>query len=907
MRIKHCGKSVLLGLTAVAIGGSSFAAQGPIEEVVVTATKQESSLQDTAIAVSAFDQAALERENIDDAMDIQFSVPNLHFTKTNFAASSLSIRGIGRSVVATSGDSGVGIHFNGAFLQQTSIFESEFFDVQRVEILRGPQGTLYGRNTTGGVVNIIPAKAGDEFEASIDLQLGDYDNQKIHGMVNLPVTDQLQVRLSGMTLERDGYTDNTYTGKDIDDRSLWSSRIGVRFVPTDNVEANFFWQHFEEDDSRMRTSNQTCKKDTNSWPFGLGCLPGYDIDTPETLNGGGQLGGILSFFTGIYGFTTDGFANSVKSDDLRKVHSDFDPIYEMEEDIYNAEVVIDLQDITLTLNASYQEVTYFTQTDYDWAVPSETFNVVPGVTDENGVLYTPSDPTVSGYNYQYVYDTSSYEGETWTLEGRAHTSFDSALNFMVGAFYMDHTTDSGIYDVHFNTAAILIPLEFAVVDGEPAPLSYYRNDTKDYNLKTWALFGEAYYKLSDRTRITFGLRYSDEEKDLRDRQSLLNTPGQLYVPGISGRGYLNDSLAPFIAGITPDRTFHGFGSGGNAPVPPYREFGDDWQETTGKLGIEFDADLSFTEEALLYATLARSYKSGGINPPSFTGAFAETFEPEYIDSIEFGAKTLLTGGTAQANVAFFYYDYEGLQTTKIIDRTSVNENVDAQVMGLEAELIWAPIENLRIDAFFSWLDTEIDKSRSVNPADPTNGDPAWMFAKNTGADLFLLPVNGSWDSSQCGGYLDCGFVFESNPVDASGNPVSPEPGQVLVPIGIPVELDGNELPNAPEISYKIGIEYVFNLSNNMELVPRFDYYWQDSFYFRTYNSRQDKIDSWDVMNASVTLYGSEGKWYLEGYVKNIKNDDFITGGYFTDASSANFTNVFTLEPRTWGVTAGYKF
>ena len=89
-------------------------------------------------------------------------------------------------------------------------------------------------------------------------------------------------------------------------------------------------------------------------------------------------------------------------------------------------------------------------------------------------------------------------------------------------------------------------------------------------------------------------------------------------------------------------------------------------------------------------------------------------------------------------------------------------------------------------------------------------------------------------------------------------------------------------------------------------MPRFDYYWQDSFYYRIYNGRQDKIDSWDIMNASVTLYGNQGQWYVEGYVKNIKNDDYITGGYFTDASSANFSNVFVLEPRTNGLTVGYR-
>ncbi|MEZ5559452.1 MAG: TonB-dependent receptor [Pseudomonadales bacterium] len=910
--MKNRGRSVVVAASILALGASStvLAAAGVIEEIVVTAQKRESSLQDTAVAVSAFDQAALDRENIDDALDIQMSVPNLNFTKTNFAGSNLSIRGIGINAVGTSADTGVGIHFNGSYLQQTSIFESEFFDVERVEVLRGPQGTLYGRNTTGGVMNIIPAKAGDEFEASIDGQYGNYQTQKLNGMINVPVNDLFQLRLSGMMLKRDGYTDNQFNGDEIDDRDLWSTRVGLRFVPSDNTELNVFWQHFEEDDSRMRTSNQTCVKDTRTWPFSLGCLPGQDIESYEVLNGNGQLGGILTFLNGIYPLGTDGFANSPKPTDLRKVYSDFSPTYKMEEDIYNAEFTWDISDeYTLTLVGSYQEVEYFTQTDYDWSVPSETFVPnVPGLTDANGTLVTPSDPTVSGYNYQYVYDTSAYKGDTYTLEARLQSDWvDSPWDFLAGAFYMNHTTDDAIYDVHFNTAAILIPVEGVVVDGEFAPLSYYRNDTKDYELETWALFGELYYDLTDRARVTAGVRYSDESKDLRDRQSLLNNPTLPFNPGISGRAFLNDSLTPFIAGITGDRTFYGYSSSGNDPVPPYRSFGDTWTETTGKLGIEYDADLSFTDEALLFATLARSYKSGGINPPSFTGAFRETFDPEYINSLELGAKTKLFDGRMQANTTLFYYDYEGLQTTKIIDRTSVNENIDAKVMGLEAELIWVPTENLRFDAFFSWLDTEIDGSESVDPANPTNGDPNWITAKNVGADVFLVPVSGTWDPSQCGVSIDCANIFESNPVDGAGNPLPVQPNLVQVPIGIPVDLDGNQLPNAPEFSIKLGVEYSFRLRDGMELVPRFDYYWQDKFYYRIYNSKQDQIDSWDIMNASVTLYSGDDTWYVEGFVKNLKDDDYITGGYFTDASSANFSNVFILEPRTFGLTAGYHF
>ncbi|MDZ7825068.1 MAG: TonB-dependent receptor [Gammaproteobacteria bacterium] len=264
--------------------------------MVVTATKRESSLQDTAIAVSAFDQASLDRENIDDALDVQFSVPNLSFTKGNFTGSNLRIRGIGNNAVGASSDSGTAIAFNGMYLQTSAIFESEFFDVERVEVLRGPQGTLYGRNTTGGVVNIIPAKASTEgFEASVDLQGGNYGTRKANGMANFALGERLAVRVSGMTLDRDGYVDNTFTGEEIDDRDLWSGRVAVNLLPTDSTEVNFYWQHFEEQDSRMRTSNQTCKKDPRPFPLSLGCLPNEDIESFEVLNSNGQLGGVLGF------------------------------------------------------------------------------------------------------------------------------------------------------------------------------------------------------------------------------------------------------------------------------------------------------------------------------------------------------------------------------------------------------------------------------------------------------------------------------------------------------------------------------------------------------------------------------------------------------------------------------------
>lgn len=944
-------------LFAVAAASTAQAAS-QIEEVVVTATKRESSLQDTAIAVSAFDQASLDRQNIDDALDVQFSVPNLSFTKGNFTGSNLRIRGIGNNAVGASSDSGTAIAFNGMYLQTSSIFESEFFDVERVEVLRGPQGTLYGRNTTGGVVNIIPARASTEgFEASADLQAGNYDTRKVNGMANFALGERLAVRVSGMTLDRDGYVDNTFTGEEIDDRDLWSTRVAVNLLPTDSTEVNFFWQHFEEEDSRMRTSNQTCVKDPRPFPLALGCLPDQDIESFEVLNSNGQLGGILGFVTPDPGngvaylpFPIDAFEDSERSDDLREVHSDFSPTYEMEEDIYNLDIVHDWNDYTLTFNAGYQEISYFTRTDYDWAVPNfsnpaaggaGTFTpnipAVPGrnsgFTDANGVLTTPADPTVSGFSVPYTSDVSAYENEAYTLEGRIQSNWtDKPFDFLAGVFYLE-SENRNIYEVHSNTFATQVPVDFAPgPNGRPAPVAWFRNDSDDYDLSTYAFFGEFYADISERTRMTLGLRYSSETKEVSDRNTLLNNPTLPYEEGVSNRSFLQGSLAAFIAdpavtggtpgalvaanvlpGGTDDPRFLGFGTTGNNPIPPDRQFKDEWNELTGKFSLDHYMDLSFTDETMAFVTLARSYKSGGINPPSTTGAFPETFEPEFINSFEIGAKNRLLDGAMQANFTYFFYDYEGLQNTKIIDRTSVNENIDAEIQGVELEFNWFPIENLRIDSFFSWLDTEITGGSSIDPADPTAGNPNWLTLKNTGSDVFIAPVQEfadpayQFDASQCGqNRLECSAVFLSNPATAAGGAGTATPS-AQVPVGIGKDLAGNQLPGAPEFSVKLGAQYSFYFAEGMELVPRIDYYWQDEFYYRVYNSRQDKIDSWDIWNASATLYGRDGNWYVEGFVKNIADDDNITGGYFTDASSGNFTNVFVLEPRTYGLTLGARF
>ena len=193
--------ALVLGLPQVAL--AQDAKGSLIDELIVTAQKREESVQDVPIAVSAFSEQALKAQGIDGAGNLVQSVPNLTFTRralrTNF-----QIRGVGAQLVSLSGDDGVGIHENNVPLTANRIADAEFYDVERVEVLRGPQGTLYGRNATGGVVNIITNKPNDQRSGSFTAEFGNFNSLKYQGYVNLPLGDKFALRAAGFALQRDG-------------------------------------------------------------------------------------------------------------------------------------------------------------------------------------------------------------------------------------------------------------------------------------------------------------------------------------------------------------------------------------------------------------------------------------------------------------------------------------------------------------------------------------------------------------------------------------------------------------------------------------------------------------------------------------------------------------------------------
>ncbi len=240
-------------------------------------------------------------------------------------------------------------------------------------------------------------------------------------------------------------------------------------------------------------------------------------------------------------------------------------------------------------------------------------------------------------------------------------------------------------------------------------------------------------------------------------------------------------------------------------------------------------------------------------------------------------------------MTYFYYDYEGIQVSKIVQQTSVNENFDSNIQGFEGEFIWAPTNSLMFTANVAWLDTEMTNGDSVDPGDPN-------------ASTYLNDGRGPTD-----GVISLGNNnLYAGPDCPNAVPI-PELGGLPACDGIPVQLSGNNIPGAPEFSTNLGARYTLDFNSGATLSAAVNYYWQDEYYSRVYNSPIDVIEEWDVWNATLRFTPASGTWYTEFWGRNLADEDYVTGQYRVDPNSGASTNQFLLEPMTYGVTINYEF
>lgn len=909
--------------------------------VTVTTQKVEQSIQDVPIAVSAFDEESLKKMQLAGGPDLVKAIPNVVFSKGNFGGYNFKIRGIGVDAVAQSGDAGVGVHQNDVPLTANRLFESEFFDMERIEILRGPQGTLYGRNATGGVFNAITAKpVMEEWLGNASITAGNHGTIKYRGMINAPIGDKIAVRLAGSYLERDGYVTNTVTGNEIDGRNLWGVRGSIAIEPTENFRALLVIDHFEEDDSRLRSGKQFCKKDPLKTSYAsipitpldqlvtsIGCQEAPLSAMNDRVNSVATLGGGLAIVAGL--LNGDAFTTPMNPD-LRLIESAFDPRYLAEQTLYTWKAEYDVSDaLKLTYLGSYSEGSSASLEDYNKVAPNITFNATAGAfAGALAPLYpllfpggVVNDPQLGASNLFRTFDIAGGKSEQTTHELRLQSDFDGPFNFNLGAIKVDFEAIDPAdpfagYYVLSNSLTALAQINNAAggaVFGGPVVIdsgaggapafggsvvgdggNYFRS-LSPYKLDSFAVFGEGYYDVTDSLKATVGLRYTNDDK----KQDVV--PSILFAP--------NTTL----------------GATGSLEAQ--------FEEVTGRAGLDWRPNLGFSDDTLLYAFYSRGYKGGGINPPqpANSNLYPQTFEPEFINAYELGTKNTLAGGALQLNATGFLYDYEGYQITQIINRASVNMNIDVKLQGLELETIWNPVSTFVVNANLGLLDTEIQDSWGIDVLDRTNGRSDLVVLKNAsnysscvvsaqgyatvlGAiALNALPAGAT--RGICNGALAAGVGGTANleallGLTGSSVTVTNTNGgsstySALTPFdGDAKDLDGNSMPGAPESTFNIGAEYTWEPGSfgNWGLTGRVDYYRQSDSFSRVWNTGRDKLSSWDNLNVTFSLFNDDNGIRIDLFGKNIANEEVITGAYLTDDSSGLYTNIFLTEPRTYGVS-----
>jgi outer membrane receptor protein involved in Fe transport len=237
------------------------------------------------------------------------------------------------------------------------------------------------------------------------------------------------------------------------------------------------------------------------------------------------------------------------------------------------------------------------------------------------------------------------------------------------------------------------------------------------------------------------------------------------------------------------------------------------------------------------------------------------------------------------------YDYTGYQVSKIVNRTSINENIDAEVRGIELESIWNPIQPLRFNASIGWLATEITGGTSIDGFNLTQGDPNLVTVKAQSTANCVVSRTTAATALSISNAINNPFAL-FGVCDGAFGPASD---------GVAVNLKGKELPNAPEFTVSLGAQYTVEMDNGWAALGRVDLYHQTESFARIFNSAADKLEAWSNVNLTVSLANADNGWSVEAYVKNATDEEVITDTYLTDQSSGLFRNAFYTEPRTFGI------
>ena len=925
-----------------------------VEEVVVTALRKETNLQDTAITITAITSDDLELKQLENFEDLQFAVPTLTFAKGAFSGAGISLRGIGNFAVGNSSSNAIGYFWNGQTASQSGLYEAEFFDVERVEVLRGPQGTLFGSGTTGGAVQMITVRPNAEAGGNIKVDLADYDSTRLSGAVNLPLSDNLRSRFAFASLKRGGFVTNSYDDSKLDDRNTLAGRASFEYDYSEDTVISLIYEQTTADDSRLRANRQFCKAD----PL-FGCSPlERGMDAIQSPGSYGHWVPYLQFQNP--DLSTSIYRNN-PSQSIRSVDLDHKPEHNAKLESTLFEIDSALSDtMNMVFSYSYHTRNYFDTADYDHAVSVVPYAMGPITTNlgkDSNIGY--GGVGLQTYTSDQAADMSTNESEWSQTELRFSSDYDGAFNFTAGLFhqttssetdyritapYMSYWGDTStgpicaifayscglggapFWSPFFSglaaaaaqapgliAAGVITPaqaqgyvLNAAATAGSAAGVpaladwqSMFHNDS-NLNRDSSAVYGELYYDISDVTRLTLGGRYSEYRIHDYTYSSLLDLQGQ---------------AVGNYSGIQPD--------------PIHRIYEGD--KFTYKLAL----DHSLNDNSLLYATYSTGFKPGGVNPTDAENGTPSLYDPEIVNVFEVGMKNTLMDGRLQLNLSAYHNELEGLQLSKIVRRSSVNENADATITGVEAEFTFFVTNTVMIDGFVAQTDATIDEFASVDPINP--GAATQILPLAPGATGFLgdfAPLAATCDPlvflGQAAPSATCGLGLaasnaqlaalvkyantDTGPVFKSFGPLCTQPffglDSTTLPCpatnGVEQDLSGNKLPGSADLNYRLGVTKFFDTTAGT-WTARADYSYRGDTESDTFNRKIGHVDAYSQVDVSMRYQPNDGDWYVGAYIRNLRDDDHIYAYYATDPTVGGFSNGVAIDPKIMGINFGMNF
>lgn len=651
--------------------------EGPraIETVIVTAQKREQSLQDVPMVVTAVSEQLLQDTGVRDIKDLTLLTPGMIVTSTsNESQTTVRIRGIGTVGDNPGLESSVGVVIDGVYRPRNGVSFGDLGELERIEVLKGPQGTLFGKNTSAGVINVVSKKPSFDYGTNVELTAGNYSAHEGSASINVPFSDQVAARLFVAGRERDGFLDVQPRDNDEDfNRKFYTVRGQLLFKPSDALDVRLVADYTDHDED---------------------CCLGVQrelTNVPQVLNALQTLAPGNAIANPADPFERDAFANR----STRQSIIDKGVSMELNWDINNT--------MTLTSITAAR----------DWRVISG------------------QDSDHTGVDILYREDTGGYhtDFEQFSQELRLSGNTER-FNWLVGAFYADEKLKFGdqllygnqFYD-YYNTL-LSGALGLFGIQRSAFPAGEGQSDEHKQDSESWALFTNNSLRITDALELTVGLRYTNESKDLDSR--FVNSAGgsgctslRALYPTLSG---LPRTLLPASALAT----IYGIGCATFAdPLFDNRTTSQSIDESewsgTAKLAYRF------TEEAMAYVSYARGYKASGFNlgrertdsPIIIDGVFIpgvnpvqdddSAFPKETVDSYEIGAKTQWFGNSLYLNGAVFYQKYENFQLNTFTGITFVVRSLPKVVsQGVDLDFIWrTPLEQLSLQGGITYAETEI--------------------------------------------------------------------------------------------------------------------------------------------------------------------------------------------------------